>query len=80
MSNTANSRVYKAPVTIELTVPGALSLSNPEITVKRTVYFRRSNDTPYVVVRGRRVSVTRMGKRSFRYREVLQRADYNAHA
>lgn len=82
MSNTANTRLYKAPVTMKIKVPHAGELA---VVVRRNVYFRRSDKTPYIVVKGRRKDVSRVdqtfydrtyGQPAPRYEfvEVLQRS------
>ena len=73
MSNTANTRLYRAPVVMTVKVPHAGELS---VVVKRNVYFRRSDKSPYIVVKGRRKSVRRKEAGNVRYEfvEVLQRS------
>lgn len=73
MSNTANTRLYKTPVNMTIKVPHAGELS---VVVRRNVYFRRSDKTPYIVVKGRRKDVHRTGNDAARYEfvEVLQRS------
>ena len=78
MSNTANTRLYKAPVELTIKIPNAGELVT---TIKRNVYFRRSNHTPYIVVKGKRKNVIRnskfeieAGSPRYTYSEVLQRS------
>lgn len=84
MSNTANTRLYKAPVNMTIKVPHAGELS---VVVRRNVYFRRSDKTPYIVVKGRRKDVKRIpqgfheknygsvtGTPRYEFVEVLQRS------
>lgn len=75
MSNTANTRLYRAPVNMTIKVPHAGQLS---VTVRRNVYFRRSDKSPYIVVKGRRKDVQRRdvenGIARYEFVEVLQRS------
>lgn len=73
MSNTANTRLYKTPVNMVIKVPHAGQLAIP---VKRNVYFRRSDQSPYIVVKGRRKDVGRVDHGTVKYQfvEVLQRS------
>jgi len=75
MSNTANTRLFRTPVNMTIKVPHAGQLS---VTVRRNVYFRRRDKSPYIVVKGRRKDVHRLdiGQSIARYEfvEVLQRS------
>lgn len=80
MSNTANTRLYKTPVNMVIKVPHAGVLAIP---VKRNVYFRRSDKSPYIVVKGLRKDVhrthrdtidTNNGIPAYQFVEVLQRS------
>lgn len=74
MSNTANTRLYKAQVNMTVKVPHAGQLS---LVVRRNVYFRRSDKSPYIVVKGRRKAVHRCQQADgakYEFVEVLQRS------
>ena len=75
MSNTANTRLYRTPVEMTIKVPHAGQLS---VTVRRNVYFRRSDKSPYIVVKGRRKDVKRVEGNpyiaKYEFVEVLQRS------
>ena len=73
MSNTANTRLYKAPLNMVLKIPHVQEVN---MVVRRNVYFRRSDKSPYIVVKGRRRDVRRVEGQSAKYEftEVLQRS------
>lgn len=73
MSNTANSRQYKARVNMTIKVPNAGQL---DVVVRRNVYFRKSDGSPYIEVKGRRKDIVPTNNPAVRYAfvEVLQRS------
>lgn len=73
MSNTANTRLYKTPVNMVIKVPHAGVLAIP---VKRNVYFRRSDKSPYIVVKGIRKDVRRIEYKPLWMTEAPQAARY----
>ena len=80
MSNTKNTRLYKAPVELTILIPKA---GEVKATIRRNVYFRKSDGTPYIVVKGKRKNVGRksnwevagsLSPARYTYTEVLQRS------